>query len=178
MNIKEQKKFARNFYNHYCFVLMETEENFAELYRVCRFRLWREDETLTNDDIQSVWKLVLGEYVKDCRNNYSRDNYESRKKERVRLLQGAKKCLHKFHNEDLRSIIFENELRDIEHYELDNYWGIKQADLINGYNEDITKETLDAYCHIEENRKMISNNINKLSPIAIAKITEIIREDE
>lgn len=177
MNIKEQEKFARNFYNHYCFVLMETEENFAELYRVCRFRLWREDKTLTNDDIQNIWKIVIGEYVKDGRKRKF-ENYEDRKKERKGLLKDAKKCLHKFHNEDLRSIIFENELRDVEHYELDDYWGIKQADLINGYDEDITKETLDAYYHIEENRKMISNNINKLSPIAIAKITEIIREDK
>ena len=74
MNIKEQEKFARRFYDSYAFVLMETEEDFSELYKVFKFRCWREDENLSNDDIQDIWKIVVGEYVKDGRKGKF-DNY-------------------------------------------------------------------------------------------------------
>ena len=174
MNTEEQEKFAKIFYDDYSFVLMETEEDFAELYKVFRFWLWREDENLSNNGIQNIWKIVIGEYVKDNRGRKF-DNYEDRKEQRKYLLKNAKKCLHKLDNEELRSIIFENELRDVEDSELNDYWGIKQSDLIKGYNEDITQATIDAYSNVEDNRKMIAERIDKLSPVAIAKITEIIR---
>ena len=176
MNIQEKEKFARRFYDSYAFVLMETEEDFSELYKVFKFRCWREDENLSNDDIQDIWKIVVGEYVKDGRKGKF-DKYEERKRERKYLLKDAKKCLHKFHNEELRSIIFENNLRDIEDSELNDYWGISQSDLIKGYDENITKATIDAYSNVEDNRKMITEKVSKLSPMAIARITEIIKED-
>lgn len=177
MDNKEQEKFAAKFYDSYDFVLMESEEDFSELYKFCKFELWREDETLSNDDIQNVWKFVVGEYVKDLRETKF-DNYEDRKRERKYLLKSAKKCMHKFSNEDLRHFIFDNNLRDIEDDELDNYWGIQQSDLLDGYDKDVTKIIFDAYDNIENNRKVIAEKISKLSPIAIAKITEIIKQDE
>lgn len=173
----DAKQFARRFYDSYSFVLMETKENFADLYKVCRFRLWKEDKELSITEIQDIWEIVLNEYVKDCNHQRPFDSYEDKKEERKYLLADAKKCLHKFGNEDLRHMIFENELRDVEHYELDEYWGIKQADLIIGYDEEKTKETIDAYRNLEENKKSISKKVNQLSPIAIAKMMEIIKED-
>ena len=60
---------------------------------------------------------------------------------------------------------------------MNDYWGISQSDLIKGYDENITKATIDAYSNVEDNRKMIAEKVSKLSPMAIARITEIIKED-
>lgn len=178
MNNDEQKKLAYKIYNNYAFILMETDENFADFYKAFKFRLFREDEDITNDEREQIWEKVIYQYVKDCNKKGKFDGYQYDKEERKTLIQDATLCLHKLHNEDLRSIIYENELRDIEHYELDGYWGISQKDLIVGYDKNKTNMLIDAYQNIEENKETIEKNIAKLSPMAIVKMMEILKEDK
>lgn len=174
---KEKKELAWKIYSRYSFVLMENNENFKKLYKCFKLDIWNslglqweKDITLFDNDIQDIWEYVIMNFVKD-------KDYNEEKKERKSLLQDAYLCLHKIDNEQLRDIIYQNLLRDIEHNELDNYHGIKQSELAIGYDEQKTNDLINAYKDIEENKKSIKNDIDSLSPTTIYKIMKIIKDE-